>query len=340
MPKSKFAAVVLPVAACACVAPPEPPARLEVGGDVGARVAIGSEPAQAPPRGVDVAAESVLPLAIEFEGRTLRGALGVAYQPRADLAMTLDAALLGAAAREDLILLGWAIDFSGATDLVYLAAADVETDALLAREVAERYTGPVSGEDLRTLFLVGLLTVGQGAGSPGSTIETRHAEGATWIEEGGRLRGLPENSACLFVRPKGGRDWLGPLLARGADARPEAPRIDADIAAALPRGSEPASCAVGDGVHGQIAAKLTADETDPRLRRLRVDLRGAEQLDAVLVVAAESAAAVQTSHADARVVEAGQGRRVVVWSIPIVELSRGPVELHCERPSLPGQAPP
>jgi hypothetical protein len=52
--------------------------------------------------------------------------LGVAYQPRAELAMTLDAAMLEPAVSDEFALIGWATDFSREIELVYLAASDID----------------------------------------------------------------------------------------------------------------------------------------------------------------------------------------------------------------------
>ena len=331
------ARLLLSFAACACAATPEPLPRLAVAGDAGARIAIGSGLARAAPLEVEIAGECVVPLEITLEGRVLRGALGVAYQPRAELAIALDGALLRPAMREDLLLLGWANDFSGATELVYLAEARAEADPepLVARDLAQRYAGPVSGEYLAGLFLVALLTAGQGVTATGSPIEARRAEDAAWIEDDRRLRGLREGSACLFVRPRGGRDWIGPLFARGAGAPGAGDRVDADLADLLPRRPRPPSSAVGDGAHGQIALRLAADAPEPGRRRLWVDVRGVERLDAVLAVAAESAAVSELSHPGARAIEAGRDGRVVAWLVPRAELARGPLELsyRCASPA-------
>jgi len=142
------------------------------------------------------------------------------------------------------------------------------------------------------------------------------------------------------VRPRDAREWIGPLFARGGDAAREAPRLDAEIAGALPGPPGPPSHALGDGVHGQIAARLTTLEGEHGLRRLRIDVRGTEQLDAALVVAAESTTVGEPSQPGARAVEGGHGRHVVVWSVPLAELARGPLELSYRRSSPTGQAPP
>lgn len=326
MSSSKVATFAVSLVAFACAAVPDATPRIGIDGDSGARIAVGSESPRGLPREVDVAGERVFPLAIELDGRTLRGVLGVGYEPRAELAMTLDAALLEPAMRDDLALVGWTMDFSRAIDLVYLAASDVDANALLAHDFAQRYTGPVPGKNLGFLFVAGLLTVGQGVPAQGSPIPARHLAEATWIEDGARLRGMRVGARCLFVRPNGGRDWIGPLFARGAEGTSEAPRFDAELADFLPR-AEPPSYAVGDGVHGLIAAKLSAEATTTGLQRLRVDVRGTDRIDAAIVVAAESAPVGELSDPRARVVDAGDGRHVVVWSVPLAELARGPRDL-------------
>jgi hypothetical protein len=118
-----------------------------------------------------------------------------------------------------------------------------------------------------------------------------------------------------------------------------AARFDAEIAAAMPR-LPPPSHAVGDGDHGAIAARLTLDETEAGLLRLRLDVHGAETLEALLVVAGESVAVSELSRADARVVEAGDGRRAVVWLAPLAELARGSLELSYRRAPVASQVPP
>lgn len=339
----RSAGIVLAAATLACAAAPEAPPRVEVRGDPGARIAVGAGQAQAPPCEVEVQAERALALAIEYGGCTLRGAVAVAYDPRAELAIRLDATLLEPAIREDLSLLGWVTDYSGATELVYVAASgagiDADSGAVGVQDLAQRYTGPVSRGDVWSSFLFGLVTVGQGGTGPPARIQARHLAEATWIEGHGGLRGLREGSACLFVLPRDARDWIGPLFARGTRPGPTAARFDAELAAVMPR-RIPQSHAVGDGAHGSIAARLTADETEAGLRRLRVDVRGIEPLEALLLVAAESTAAIELSRPEARVVETGEGRCVVAWPVPLAELARGPLELSYRRAPLASQVPP
>ncbi len=291
---------------------------------------------------VVVEPESLLPLELRVGSAVLTGSIALGYAPRAALVADLDPALLEAASVEPLTLFGWSSDFVGECDLAFMLATHAAAaDAVATRDLAERYTGPLSKGQLVGVFAMYSLAVlarGSATGDSGLDVAPGHSAGSAWIDDEGRVHGLRQGDAAAFVRPFESDSWLGPLWARGASADSDGQTIEAGIADALPALPARPSFAVGEGTHGTLALGLEWTRNDQEESCLRLDVRMAPRTAEVVVVAVVRGHPSELSISSSHVVRAADPHRVIVWSPSTDEMARGPLEL-CWRHAAEGTSP-
>lgn len=269
-------------------------------------------------REVEIEPERAEPLTVFYRSHVFTGLLAVGYEPRADLVAEFDERLLEAAATKKLTLLGWANDDLGECDLLFVAdAAGRATGDLAARDLAERYTGPLSGASAAGVFgwsVIAGMAGGRGGSGPIAEIGARHVAGAAWIDGEGVLHGVMAGDVLAFLRARDSRVWIGPLWWRAAPAADDARELRVALGDAFPACPPLPTFSVGNGRHGAVALGVTRTEGGQGTCTLRLDARSCAEAEQIVIVAAERGAVSELSSTAARVVAAAGGLDVIVWS--------------------------